>query len=168
MPFHLKTLLDTVSDLNLLNKEIILVNFWQKTQASAVGLGNIPTEISFQIPEATLCFKQYCLHLKFLLADIPTACILGTPFLAAIEPHGSTMLANNRPGYFISIPSVSKDKKVTINLPFVSVPRISNMVQTIKNKILKIEELKGQQSGIRIREQLSQNQIQQKILLLKQ
>jgi hypothetical protein len=42
------------------------------------------------------------------------------------------------------------------------------MVQTIKNKILKIEELKGQQSGIRIREQLSQNQIQQKILLLKQ
>lgn len=43
MPFHLKTLLDTVSDLNLLNKEIILVNFWQKTQASAVGLGNIPT-----------------------------------------------------------------------------------------------------------------------------
>jgi hypothetical protein len=78
------------------------------------------------------------------------------------------MLANNRPGYFISIPSVSKDKKVTINLPFVSVPRISNMVQTIKNKILKIEELKGQQSGIRIREQLSQNQIQQKILLLKQ
>ena len=42
------------------------------------------------------------------------------------------------------------------------------MVKTIKNKILKIEELKGQQSGIRIKEQLNQSQIQQKILLLKQ
>jgi hypothetical protein len=132
IPFQLKTLLDIGSDLNLLNKQIIPVNFWQKTQASVVGLGNIPTEISFQISEATLCFKQYCLHLKFLLVDIPIACILGIPFFAAIEPHGSTMLENNRPGYFISIPSFSKNKKVTINLPFVSAPRISDMVHTIK------------------------------------
>jgi hypothetical protein len=58
-----------------------------KGQALVVGLGNIPNEISFQIPEVVLCFESYCLTMKFLLADIPIACILGTPFLAAVSPQ---------------------------------------------------------------------------------
>jgi len=152
MPFRLKTLLDTGSDLNLLNKEIIPIQFWQKIETSVVGLGNIPTEISFQVPEASLCFKHFCLHLRFMLADISIACILGTPFLATVEPHGTTMVAKNKPGYFINIPSSSENKRIAIKLPFVSTPRESNMLKTIQNKILKIEELKGQQTNIRIRE----------------
>jgi hypothetical protein len=78
-------LIDTGSDLNLLHKDIIHVSLWQKTQAIVVGLGNIPNKISFQIPEAILCFQDYCLKLKFLLADIPIVCILGTPFLAVVS-----------------------------------------------------------------------------------
>lgn len=41
--FKLKTLMDTGSNLNLLDKDIIPTKFWQKTQMSAVGLGNKPT-----------------------------------------------------------------------------------------------------------------------------
>jgi hypothetical protein len=76
------------------------------------------------------------------------------------------MLPDNRPGYFISIPS--GDKKVIIKLLFVSTPRTSDMVYIIKKKVFKIEELKQHQAGIRIKEQLSKEAIQQKILLLKQ
>jgi hypothetical protein len=88
MPFRLKTLIDTWSDLNMLHKDIIPVSLWQKNQALVVGLGNIPNDISFQIPEVVLFFQDYCLKMKFFLADIPIACILGTPFLAAVAPHG--------------------------------------------------------------------------------
>lgn len=146
----MKTLIDTRSDLNLLHKEIILVSLWQKTQVIAVGLGNIPNEISFQIPEAILCFQDYCLKLKFFLADIPIACILGTPFLANVSPHGCTMVTKDNPGYFISIPS--QKGKVIIKLPFVFTPRTFDMVQMIQSKTLKIEELKEFQSGVRIKE----------------
>jgi hypothetical protein len=65
--FRLKTLLDTGYDLNLLNKEIILVQFWQKTHQSAIGLGNQPTQLLYEIPKETLCFQHHCLSLKFLL-----------------------------------------------------------------------------------------------------
>jgi len=51
-------LLDTGYDLNLLNKDIIPLAFWQKYQASVVGLKNIPTKISFQVPEAIFSFKE--------------------------------------------------------------------------------------------------------------
>jgi hypothetical protein len=121
IPFKLKALIDTGSDLNMLHKDIILVSLWKKAQALVVGLGNIPNKISFQIPEVVLCFQDYCLKLKFLLADIPIACILGTPFLAAVSPHGSTMVTKDRPGYFISVPSLKG--KVVIKLPFVSTPQ---------------------------------------------
>jgi hypothetical protein len=119
--FRLKTLIDTGSDLNMLNKHVIPVSLWEKTQAMVVGLGNIPNDISFQIPEAILCFQDYCLKLKFLLADIPVACILGTPFLAAVSPHGSTMVTPEKPGYFITIPS--PQGRVTIKLTFCIYPK---------------------------------------------
>ena len=162
----MKTLIDIGSDLNLLHKEIIPVSLWQKTQVIVVGLGNIPNEISFQIPEAILCFQDYCLKLKFFLVDIPIACILGTPFLVVVSPHGSTMVTKDRLGYFISVPSL-KGKDV-IRLPFVSTHRTSDMVQMIKEKSSKIEELKEFQSGVRIKEQLGKEEIQHKISLLKQ
>jgi hypothetical protein len=50
-------LIDTGSDLNLLNKHVIPVSLWEKTQVIATGLGNIVNNISFHIPEATLCFQ---------------------------------------------------------------------------------------------------------------
>jgi len=52
MPFHLKTLLDTRSDLNILNKEIILVNFSQKTQ----------TRLDLEIFQQKSLFKFLKLH----------------------------------------------------------------------------------------------------------
>jgi hypothetical protein len=159
--------LDTGSDLNILNKDIVPVQFWHKKKISAVGLGNIPTEISYDIPEAILYFRHHCLSLKILLANIPVACISETPFFAAVEPHGSTKLPNGRSGYFISIPSKFEKSKISVKMPFISFPRMSPMVYTIENKPLTIEELKDKRFGIRIKEQLSQNHIQQRILLLK-
>jgi hypothetical protein len=123
-----------------------------------VGLGNIPNDISFQVPEAVLCFQDCCLKMKFLLADIPVACILGTPFLAAVSPHGSTMVTPENPGYFITI----QGSKI-IKLPFVSTPRISEDVQLNLRKVEKIKELKAFQTEIRIQDQLKQINIQEKI-----
>lgn len=123
-----------------------------------VGLGNIPNDISFQIPEAILCFQDYCLNLKFLLADIPVACILGTPFFSTVSPHGFTMVTPENPGYFITVPS--PQGRVTIKLPFVSTPRISDAIQLSLRKNEKIKELKQFQTEIRIRDQLTREDIQ--------
>lgn len=151
--------MDTRSDLNLLDKDIIPTKFWQKTQMSAIGLGNKPTQFSYEIPEEILCFKHHCLSLRFLLANIQVACILGTPFFAAVEPHGSTKFRDQKSGYFINIPSASRDSKIKVKLPIVSTPRSSSMVYKIQSKTLKIEELKSKQSALRISDQLSQSHI---------
>ena len=119
--------------------------YGKKTQAMVVGLGNIPNDISFQIPEAILCFQEYCLMMKFLLAEIPLACILGTPFLATVSPHGSTMVTPEKPGYFITIPS--PQGKVIVKLPFVSTPRISDVVQLTFRKNETLKELKQVQKS---------------------
>jgi hypothetical protein len=71
-------LIDTGSDLNLLNKHVIPVSLWEKTDLTVTGLGNVLNTISFYIPEATYVFKV--LLKKILLAEIPVACVLGTPF----------------------------------------------------------------------------------------
>jgi hypothetical protein len=95
-------LIDTGSDLNLLNKHVIPVSLWEKTELTVTGLGNILNTISFFIPEAILCFQKFCLKMKFFLAEIPVACVLGTPFLAAVSPHGSTKITPDQEGYFIT------------------------------------------------------------------
>lgn len=78
------------------NKHVIPVSIWEKTQVAVTGLGNIINNISFQIHESTVCFDKFCLKMKFLIAEIPIACILGTPFLAAVSPHGSTMITPDK------------------------------------------------------------------------
>lgn len=115
--FRLKTLIDTGSDLNLLHKQVIPMAYWEKTDLKVAGLGNVLTDISYFVPKATLCFNTYCLNLRFFLADIPIACVLGTPFLAAVSPHGTTNISPEQAGYFITL----EGKKV-IKLPFISVP----------------------------------------------
>jgi hypothetical protein len=101
--FKLKTLLDTGSDLNLLNKNVIPVAYWQKTSLNVSGLGNVLTNISHCVPKATLCLEIFCMDIKFYLAEIPSACILGTPFLCSVSPHGSTQITPTQAGYFITV-----------------------------------------------------------------
>jgi len=161
--FILKTLIDTGSDLNMLNKHVIPISLWEKTQATITGLGNVPNIISFQIPEAVLCFKDFCLKLKFLLADIPVACILGTPFLAVVSPHGSTMVTPDKPGYFITLPEGKK-----VKLPFISTPRISDSMELNILKSEKIKELKCFQATLRIQEKMEKIGFQEKIISLKE
>lgn len=103
--FKLKTLLDTDSDLNLLNKNVISVSLWEKTDLTVTGLGNILNNISFYIPHATVCFEHFCLNVKFFLAEIPVACILGTPFLAVVSPHGSTQISSNHKNHKLPLES---------------------------------------------------------------
>lgn len=108
-------------------------------------LGN--KDLLYEVRQASICFKENCIKLKFIVADIPIDCILGNVFLVVVEPHGSAKLKNGKVGYFISIPS-SDGKLQTIKLPFVSTPRLSTMVQAMqkiekaKNKIEEIKELK--------------------------
>jgi hypothetical protein len=90
--FRLKTLLDTGSDLNLLNKDIIPVQFWHKTKISAVGLGNIPTEISYEIPEATLCFRHHCLSLK----------VFAGKYTSSLYP-GNTLFCSSRTSWIYKV-----------------------------------------------------------------
>jgi hypothetical protein len=88
--FYLNVFLDTGSDMNLLNKNLIPCKYCLPSNYSSIGLGNVSTDFDFEVPKGVLWFDQYALGMKFLLADLPVDCILGTPFLAIIEPHGST------------------------------------------------------------------------------
>ena len=83
--FKLKTMLDSGSDLNLFQKEVILAQFWRSTNRSIMGLGKQPINMNYEVPKATIFFGSVCLDMKFVLTNIHVACILGTPFLAAIE-----------------------------------------------------------------------------------
>lgn len=152
--FRLKTLIDTGSDLNLLNKNVIPVSLWDKTKLTVTGLGNILNDISFFIPKATLCFQKFCLDMKFYLAEIPVACVLGTHFLAAVSPHGSTQISSEQQGYFISSP----EGKV-IKLPFISTPHCTDFVEINLLKGKRIFELKSLQGILRIDEQLNRPNI---------
>ena len=86
--FFLNALLDTGSDMNLLNQNRIPCKYWLPSKYYAVGLGNVSTDISFEIPKALIWFEQFSLGMKFFLVDLPVDCVLGTPFLAVVEPHG--------------------------------------------------------------------------------
>lgn len=81
--FKLKDLIDFGSDLNIHQKDVIPLIYWNKTYHSIIGLGNKSIQMNYEILEATLCFKNYFLDMKFLL-EIPIACILGTPFLEEV------------------------------------------------------------------------------------
>lgn len=45
--FRLKTLIDTGSDLNILNQHVIPVAYWEKAELTVAGLGNVLTNISY-------------------------------------------------------------------------------------------------------------------------
>jgi hypothetical protein len=118
--FHLNALLDTGSDMNLVHKDLIPHKYWFPSSYSAIGLGNISTDMDFEIPRGILLFDEYALGMKFLLTELPVDCILGTPFLSAVEPHGSCKNSKGDPGYFITLPSINghpPNKKV---LAFIS------------------------------------------------
>eukprot|EP00253_Pinus_taeda_P016382 PITA_16382 len=89
--------------------------------------------------------------------------------VVAVEPHGSIRLKGGKVGYFISVPT-SKGTRKKIELPYISNPRISTMVQTVQNldrveaRLLDLKDLK---STLRIEEQLKLPQMRSKIEELK-
>jgi len=127
--FSLRTLIDSRADVNILNSKIVPVKYWVKSFRQVIGLGR--KDLLYEVPRASICFKENCIKLKFVIADIPVDCILGNVFFEVVEPHGSARLNNGKDGYFISVPS-SDGKLQTIKLPFVSTPRVSTMVQAMK------------------------------------
>lgn len=82
--FKLKDLIDFRYNLNILHKDVIPLIYWNKTYHPIIGLGNKSIQMKYEILEATLCFKNYFLDMKFLLLEIPITCILGTPFLEEV------------------------------------------------------------------------------------
>ena len=52
------------------------------------------------------CALRHCLDMKFFLSDILVACILGTPFLAAVEPYGSVRTPERKVAFFITLPNI--------------------------------------------------------------
>ena len=143
--FEMIALIDSGADVNILNSKIIPEKYWLKSFRQVIGLGN--KDLLYEVSQASIYFKEHCIKLKFVVANIPIDCILGNVFLVIVEPHGSARLKNGKVGYFISIPS-SNGKLQTIKLPFISTPRVSTMVQAMqqiekaKNKLEELKELK--------------------------
>ena len=80
--------------------------------------------------------------------------------MVVVEPHGSKKLPNGKSRYFITI------ARRKIVLPFVSVPKLSTMVQMSQNLIEKeknIQELQRMKSNQRIDQQLKELKIQYRI-----
>lgn len=100
-------------------------------EREVVGLGN--KMLRYEVPKASFCFDSHCVYLKFAVTDILVDCILGNIFLAVVEPHGSLKLKGGKAGYLIYIPT-SKGTRKKIELPYISNPRISTMVHSMKNQ----------------------------------
>lgn len=159
--FQMIALLDFGVDINILNIKNVPAKYWVSVEREVVGL----RKLQYEIPRASLCFDTHCVYMKFAIADIPIDCILGNVFLAVVEPHGSARLKGGRAGYFISVPT-SKGKRKKIELPYVSSPRISTMVQAMQ-KLNKAEsllsDLKDLKCTLRFEEQLKLPQTKGKI-----
>jgi hypothetical protein len=67
-----------------------------------------------------LLFDEYALRMKYLITELPVDCILGTPFLSAVEPHGSYKSSTGEPRYFITLPSIKGYPPKRVELPFIS------------------------------------------------
>ena len=126
--FPLTALLDSGADVNIFVKKAIPSKFWVSATRKIVGLGKKTLE--YEVPKAAVCFDTHCIKLKFAIGDIPVDCILGNVFLAAVEPHGSVRLKGNKARYSIIVPTSDGNGK-RIQLPYVSNPRVSTMVQAM-------------------------------------
>jgi hypothetical protein len=116
----LTALIDTGSDLNLLDKNLIPAKYWLPSFGSATGLGNVNTSFKYEVPKGILLLEEYALGMKYQISELSIDCILGTPFLSIVEPHGSCICTNGRQGYFITMPSINGNLPKRIKLPFVS------------------------------------------------
>lgn len=136
--FSLNALLDIGSDMNLLHKNLIPCKYWLPSNYSPIGLGNVSTDFDYEIPKGILWFDQNALGMKFLLADLPVDCILGTPFLVVVEPHGSAKTAKGHPTYFITMPRLGRHPLVTKILDFISKQQSNIVYCSEKSKSLVI------------------------------
>jgi hypothetical protein len=102
-----------------LHKDLIPAKYWLPSFGSATGLGNVNTSFQFEVPKGILLLEDYALGMKFQISDLPIDCILGTPFLSALEPHGSCICSDEKPGYFITMPSINGNPPKRIELPFI-------------------------------------------------
>jgi hypothetical protein len=156
----LKALIDSGSDFNILNKDSIPSCYWLKNNNATIGLGNQTLKMEYEVERVKLCFGPYYLNMKFSLAKIPVPCLLGTPLLVVVEPHGYEKLPNGKFGFFITI------ARIKIVLPFVSVPKLSTMVQMSQNLIEKeknIQELQQMNINRKIDQHLKELKIQDRI-----
>ena len=104
--FKLKSIIELGADVNMLHKDFIPTKYWRKTSHAITGVGNTLISLGYEVPKTTLCFEHHCLDMKFFLSEIPVACILGTPFLVAIEPYDSTRTPEGKHAYFITLPNI--------------------------------------------------------------
>ncbi len=127
--FSLTAVIDSGADVNILNTKVIPAKYWVAANRKVIGLGN--KILKYEVPKASICFDHHCIKLKFVVADIPVDCILGNVFLGAVEPHGYIRLKGNKAEYFITVPTSHGPPK-RIEIPYVSSPRVSTMVQAMQ------------------------------------
>lgn len=118
--FSLTALIDTGSDINLLDKNKIPAKYWAPSFGSTIGLGNKDTDFQYEVPKGILLLEDYGLGMRFHISDLPIDCILGSPFLSAVEPHGSCLCRKDQPGYFITMPNFRNIPAKRIEFPFIS------------------------------------------------
>jgi hypothetical protein len=102
--FDLVALIDTGSDINLFIKIKSLPNIGAQVMAFVTGLGNHDVNFKYEVSRVNILLGEYSIGMRFHIADAPIDCILGTPFLSMVSPHGSCMI-NQKPGYFITLPA---------------------------------------------------------------
>jgi len=68
--------------MNLVHKDLIPAKYWLPSNYSSIGLGNVNTDMNYEIPKGILLFDDYALGMKYLITELPIECILGTTFLS--------------------------------------------------------------------------------------
>jgi hypothetical protein len=117
--FSLTALVDTGSDINILKKEKIPIHLWETSYGCVTGLGNNDLKLKYEVSQARVLIGNYEIGMRFYVTDAPVDCVLGTPFLSTVTPHGSCNI-NGKPRYFFTMPAIQGHPCQKIELPFVS------------------------------------------------
>jgi len=84
--------------------------------------------------------------MKYQISELPVDCILGTPFLSAVEPHGSCICSNEKPGYFITMKSINGNPPKRIELPFFSEAHVQ--LAYCKKSLVTVEVFDDQRNAL--------------------
>jgi cell division septum initiation protein DivIVA len=159
-------LIDTGTDLNYIQEGLVPTMYYSKSKETLSSANGSKIQITFEISKAHVCQDNVCFKTTFVLVkNMTNKVILGLPFITLLYPFTTdhddliTYPMDEKVKFkFLAKPKLSQLNAYKRN-------SISKSINLIKSKTQQIKFLHEEIKVKRIKEQLSQKVIQQKIQL---